>query len=248
MTAKHAFVVAHKALYPISLLCCILGIGRSWFYGSTQSQPARNQRQKLRDDRDADLLAKIKAAFSRSKKRYGSKRIHRDLIADGIHVSERRVARIMRENRVSPRLHKRRKPRTTDSNHSLKPSPNLLEQQFNCTVPNRVWLADITYVDTNEGWLYVAAIKDMATREIVGWAMGDHLRSELCCDALNMALGRRGPVPGLIHHSDRGVQGGFNRSSSTPPTTGCCDDRLNPPNMQAANTARCSGPRRSSNQ
>ncbi|WP_082024003.1 MULTISPECIES: IS3 family transposase [unclassified Leisingera] len=140
MTAKHAFVVAHKTLYPISLLCCILGIGRSWFYGSTQSQPARNQRQKLRDDRDADLLAKIKAAFSRSKKRYGSKRIHRDLIADGIHVSERRVARIMRENRVSPRLHKRRKPRTTDSNHSLKPSPNLLEQQFNCTVPNRVWL------------------------------------------------------------------------------------------------------------
>ncbi|MDP5216973.1 IS3 family transposase [Ruegeria sp. 2205SS24-7] len=95
----------------------------------------------MRDDRDADQLAKIKAAFSRSQKRYGSKRIHRDLIADGTHVSERRVARIMRENRVSARLHKRRKPRTTDSDHSLKPSPNLLEQQFECTVPNRVWFA-----------------------------------------------------------------------------------------------------------
>ncbi|MEX0299167.1 MAG: IS3 family transposase [Kordiimonas sp.] len=133
LTAKHVFVVAHKALYPIFLLCRILVIDRSWFQGSIQSQPARNQRQKLRDDRDTGLLDKIKAAFSRSKKRYGSKRIHRDLIANEAYTSERRVARIMQENRVSPRLQKRRKPRTTDSNHSLKPSPNLLTQQFNCT-------------------------------------------------------------------------------------------------------------------
>lgn len=118
-------------------------------------------------------------------------------------------------NNVSPRLHKLRKPRTTDSNHSLRPSPNLLEQKFGCTNPNRVWLAGITHVDTAEGRLYVAAIKDMATSEIVGWAMDDHLRSELCCDTLNMALGRRGAVPGLIHHSDRGVQheGGEYRKS-----------------------------------
>lgn len=202
MNTKHAFVAAHETVYPIAQLCRIVGIARSWFYGFVQSQPARDQRQKLRADRDAELLPKIKAAFSQSKKRYGSKRVHQDLKADGEAVSERRVARIMRENNVSPRLHKRRKPRTTDSNHSLNPSPNLLEQRFDCTVPNRVWLADITYVDTDGGWLYVAAIKDMATREIVGWAMDDHLRSELCCDALNMALGRRGPVPGLIHHSD----------------------------------------------
>lgn len=206
MNTKHAFVAAHKTIYPLAQLCRIVGVARSWFYGFVQSQSARDQRHKLRTDRDAELLPKIKSAFARSKKRYGSKRIHRDLKADGENVSERRVARIMRENRVSPRLHKHRKPRTTDSNHSLRPSPNLLGQQFNCTVPNRVWLADITYVDTDEGWLYVAAIKDMATREIVGWAMDAHLRSELCCDALNMALGRRGPVPGLIHHSDRGVQ------------------------------------------
>ncbi|MEM8554800.1 MAG: IS3 family transposase [Pseudomonadota bacterium] len=206
MTVKHAFVAAPKELYSISLLCRLVGIGRSWFYGFVQSQPAREHRQMQRANRDAELLPKIKLAFSQSKKRYGSKRVHQDLKADGDVVSERRVARIMRQNKISPRLHKRRKPRTTDSNHSLKPSPNLLEQQFNCTVPSRVWLADITYVDTDEGWLYVAAIKDMATREIVGWAMNDHLRSELCCDALKMALGRRGPVPGLIHHSDRGVQ------------------------------------------
>ncbi|OBY25184.1 IS3 family transposase [Leisingera sp. JC1] len=215
MNTKRAFVAAHKTVYPIAQLCRLVGIARSWLYGFVQSQPARDQRQKLRADRDAELLPKIKVAFSQSKKRYGSKRVYQDLKADGEDVSERRVARIMRENNVSPCLHKRRKPRTTDSNHSLKPSPNLLEQKFGCTVPNRVWLADITYVDTDEGWLYVAALKDMATREIVGWAMDDHLRSELCCDALNMALGRRGPVPGLIHHSDRGVQyaGGEYRKS-----------------------------------
>jgi transposase InsO family protein len=79
--------------------------------------------------------------------------------------------------------------------------PNLLEQEFHCVTPNTVWLADITYINTGEGWLYLAGIKDMATREIVGWAMEDHMRAELCCDALEMALGRRGPVPGLIHHS-----------------------------------------------
>ena len=206
MNTKRDFIVAHKAFYPVALLCRLLGIARSWFYGFVQSQSARDHRQKQRTNRDAELLPRIKEAFSRSKKRYGSKRIHRDLKADGELVSERRVARIMRQNNISPRLQKRRKPRTTGSKHSLKPSPNLLEQQFECTVPNRVWLADITYVETREGWLYVAAIKDMATREIVGWAMGDHLRSELCCDALKMALGRRGPVPGLTHHSDRGVQ------------------------------------------
>lgn len=206
MTTKHAFVAAHKSVHPIAQLCRIVGVSRSWFYGFVQSQSARDHRQTRRVNRDAELLPKIKLAFSQSKKRYGSKRVYKDLKADGEDVSERRVARIMRQNKISPRLHKRRKPRTTDSNHSLRPSPNLLEQQFECTVPNRVWLADITYVDTDEGWLYVAAVKDMATREIVGWAMDDHLRSELCCDALKMALGRRGPVPGLIHHSDRGVQ------------------------------------------
>ena len=127
-------------------------------------------------------------------------------MADGEVVSERRVARIVKEDKVSPRLNKRRKPVTTDSNHKMSPSPNLLEQEFQCLTPNTVCLADITYIDTDEGWLYLAGVKDMATREILGWSMEDHMRAELCCDALRMALGRRGPVPGLIHHSDRGSQ------------------------------------------
>ncbi|TRD13071.1 IS3 family transposase, partial [Palleronia caenipelagi] len=100
--------------------------------------------------------------FKASKHRYGSKRIHRDLRADGERVSERRVARIMRENRISARLRKPRKPLTTNSNHKLKPSPNLLQQAFHCITPNTVWLADITYVDTDEGWLYLAAVKECA--------------------------------------------------------------------------------------
>jgi putative transposase len=206
MMNKRAFVIAHKAQYWVSTLCRLLEISRGWFYGFQASQPARDQRQADREARDLEVLPKIRTFFKASKKCYGSKRIHQDLLADGEFVSERRVARIMRENKISPLLRKRKKPITTDSNHKLKPSPNLLEQMFHCQTANTVWLADITYIDTDEGWLYLAGVKDMATREIVGWAMEDHMRAELCCAALEMALGCRGPVPGLIHHSDRGSQ------------------------------------------
>ena len=155
MNAKRAFVAAHKTVYPIAQLCRLVGIARSWLYSFVQSQPARDQRQKRRADRDAELLPKIKVAFSQSKKRYGSKRVYQNLKADGEEVSERRVARIMRENNVSPCLHKRRKPRTTDSNHSSEIVAKFVGAKVRLyNVPNRVWLADITYVDTDEGWLY----------------------------------------------------------------------------------------------
>ncbi len=203
---KRAFITAHKAQYAISTLCRLVRLSRSWFYGRHAGQDARDERQNRRAAQDKALLERISHFFKASKERYGSKRIHRDLCADGERVSERRVARTMRENKISARLRKPRKPVTTNSNHKLTPSPNLLQRAFHCTTPNTVWLADITYVETDEGWLYLAAVKDMATREIVGWAMADHLRAELCCDALRMALDRRVPVPGLILHSDRGVQ------------------------------------------
>jgi putative transposase len=206
MMNKRTFITAHKAQYAVSTLCRVLQISRGWFYGLQASQPARELRKAARDARDLELLPKINTFFKASRKCYGSKRIHQDLAADGETVSERRVARIMKENKVSPRLKKRRKPVTTDSTHKMRPSPNLLEQDFHCFIPNAVWLADITYIDTDEGWLYLAGVKDMATREIVGWAMEDHMRAELCCDALTMALGRRGAVAGLVHHSDRGSQ------------------------------------------
>ncbi len=204
MTNKRRFVTAHKARYAVSTLCRVPAISRGRFYGFPAGQPARDQRKADRDVRDPELPPRIKTFFKAGRKCYGSKRIHQDLVADGETVSERRVARIMKENKVSPRLNKRRKPVTTDSNHKMSPSPNLLEQEFHRLTPNTVWLADITCIDTDEGWLYPAGVKDMATREIVGWAMEDHMRAGLCCDALTMAPGRRGPVPGLIHHSDRG--------------------------------------------
>ncbi|WP_152986860.1 DDE-type integrase/transposase/recombinase, partial [Pseudovibrio sp. POLY-S9] len=137
---------------------------------------------------------------------YGSKRIHAELVTAGEVVSQRRVTKLMKENGISPSKRGPVAPVTTLSNHKKSPSPNLLQQEFDCYTPNTVWLADITYCATDEGWLYVAAIKDMATREIVGWAMDKHMKADLCCAALKMALGRRGPVVGLIHHSDRGSQ------------------------------------------
>ena len=155
MTNKRTFVTAHKARYAVSTLCRLLEISRGWFYGFPSSQPARDQRQADREARDLEVLPKIRIFFRASKKCYGSKRIHQDLLAAGEVVSERRVARIMKESKISPLLRKRKKPVTTDSNHKLKPSPNLLEQKFHCQTANTVWLADITYIDTDEGWLYL---------------------------------------------------------------------------------------------
>ena len=149
---KRGFVTAHKAQYAVSTLCRVPGISRGWFYGFLASQPARDQRQANRDARDPDLLPGIRTFFKAGRKCYGSKRIHQDPVADGETVSERRVARIMKENKVSPRPNKRRKPVTTDSNHNMSPSANLLEQDFHCLTPNAVWLVDITCIDTDEGW------------------------------------------------------------------------------------------------
>ena len=119
----------------------------------------------------------------------------------------------MREMGLAARRGRRRAPRTTDSRHDLPVAPNLLDRNFAAERPDAVWLADISYIPTGEGWLYLTAIEDMATRQIVGWSMADHLRAGLCIDALVMALQRCRPPEGLIHHSDRGVQGGFKRPS-----------------------------------
>ncbi|WP_246100872.1 IS3 family transposase [Palleronia caenipelagi] len=159
---KRAFITAHRAQYAVSTLCGLVRLSRSWFYGRQAGQDVRDERQSRRAARDKSLLERISHFFKASKGRYGSKRIHRDLCADGESVSERRVARIMQENRISARPRKRRKPVTTNSNHQLTPSPNLLQRAFHCTTPNTVWLADITYVGTGEGWLYLAAVKECA--------------------------------------------------------------------------------------
>src|SRR3712207_4662642 len=143
--------------------------------------------------------------FAASRGTYGSRRVRAELRAQGVRVGRNRVARLMREGGLVV-TRRRRAPRTTDSRHGHPVAPNLLGRRFTADRPDAVRLADISYVATGEGWLYLAAIKDMATREIVGWSMADHLLAELTCDALVMAIQRRQPPAGLIHHSDRGVQ------------------------------------------
>jgi transposase InsO family protein len=158
------------------------------------------------------LVDDIKQVHSDTRGRYGSPRIHAELKAQGRGVSRGRIERLMRHHGIRAIMARPRWVRTTDSRHDLPIAPNLLDRNFVAAAPNRVWLADITYVETDQGWLYLAVVMDLFSRKIVGWAMADHLRADLPLAALRAILAQR-PGAGLIHHSDRGVQGGFNRSS-----------------------------------
>ena len=144
------------------------------------------------------MVSQIRDIFQDSGERYGAPRVHAELQAQGVRIARKRVARLMRENRLRPPRRKKRPPITTDSRHGYGIAPNLLQRAFEADRPNTIWLADITYVATNEGWLYLAAVKDMATREIVGWSMADHLRSSLCENDLMMAIGHRAPPSSTI--------------------------------------------------
>jgi putative transposase len=202
MKAKLAFISAHMSTYSIRLLCAVLGVARSWFHDWQAGDPARTAQSRV----EADLVGQIRGIFQDSGERYGAPRVHAELRARGVRIARKRVARLMRKNGIRPPRRRKRPPITTDSRHGYGIAPNLLQRAFEADRPNTIWLADITYVATDEGWLYLAAVKDMATREIVGWSMADHLRSSLCENALMMAIQHRAPPPGLIHHSDRGVQ------------------------------------------
>jgi putative transposase len=196
---RYRFVAAERATFPVRLLCRAVGVTVSAFYAWRRRGADR------RDEADRELGGRIEAIFEASRRAYGSPRVHAELRAQGVRVGRKRVARVMREAGLSV-TRRRRVPRTTVSRHDHPIAPNLLERRFAADRPDAAWLADISYVPTGEGWLYLAAVKDMATREIVGWSMADHLRGELARDALLMAVRRRQPPRGLIHHSDRGVQ------------------------------------------
>ena len=197
---KYRFVAAERASYPVRLLCKVVGVAASGFYAWLRRVPGRRQADEQR------VKEKVGQIFQASRQTYGSPRIHAELQEAGLRIGRKRVARLMRESGLAALVRRRRVPRTTDSRHHHLVAPNRLEQKFTADRPDAVWLADISYIPTDEGWLYLAAIKDMATREIVGWSMADHLLAELACDALVMAIRRRQPSAGLIHHSDRGVQ------------------------------------------
>lgn len=202
MNAKLAFIAAHAEEHAIRLMGRVLSISPSWFHAWRAGAPDRAARQATRDA----MVARIRAIFSESRARYGAPRIHAELVAQGERIARKTVAKLMKANDIRPPRRGRRVPRTTDSRHTLGIAPNLLKRNFQAGTPDTVWLADISYVPTDEGWLYLAAVKDMATMEIVGWSMSDRLKGSLAVDAMRMALQNRRPPPGLICHSDRGVQ------------------------------------------
>jgi transposase InsO family protein len=196
---RFAFVAAEKVSYPVSVLCRVLEVSRTGFYAWVRRPPS------ARATADQQLAVRVVAIHRRSRGTYGAPRVHAELQAEGTRTSRKRVARLMRRHQVAGRRPKRWR-RTTDSRHRHPIAPNRLARQFTVDAPNRVWVPDLTYIWTWEGWLYLAVILDLFARRVVGWALADHLRTDVALDALRMALGRRRPPAGLIHHSDRGVQ------------------------------------------
>lgn len=199
---KYACIQANRAEFPVSLMCRVLGVSRSGFYAAQRQGP----RQKERSDRR--LLVEIRSVHRSSKRRYGSPRVHEELKARGICCGRNRVARLMREDGLRAKK-KRRFRTTTDSNHAHPIAPNHLARQFEVEAlgdVNQVWVGDITYLPTREGWFYLAVVLDLKSRAVVGWAMKNSLEASLATDALTMALFRRKPGRELMCHSDRGVQ------------------------------------------
>lgn len=196
---KYRLVDAEKASFPIAWMCRQFEVSRAGFYAWRRRGPSKH------DERDEVLKVKIAAVHEENRGVYGRPRITKELRAAGEKVSEKRVGRLMREEGISGRRPKKFR-RTTDSKHTLPVAPNLVERRFEVEAPNRVWVSDITYLATWEGWLYLAAVIDLFSRRVVGWAIADHMRTELVTDALQMAINERGPVVGLIYHSDRGSQ------------------------------------------
>lgn len=193
---KFAFI-AQQVAFPVGPVCRVLGVTRSGYYAwKKRPKPAREKA-------DAQLAASVASVHERSRKTYGSPRVHAELRARGVRVGRKRVERLMRENGLQGRR-KRRFRRTTDSRHNGPIAPNVVARDFHADEPNRVWVTDVTAIATAEGWLFLAAILDLYSRRVVGWATSANNDTILALDALQAALRARRPRPGLVHHSDRG--------------------------------------------
>jgi len=196
---RYAWIEQQRGSYALEALCEALGVSPSGF--ATWKHGGGCQKRLT----DTQLLTLIRAIHAESKGAYGSPRIWREIKDRGLPASRERVARLMKENGIRAK-HKRRYKATTDSRHNLPVAPNLLAQNFEASCPDETWTADITYIPTAEGWLYLAVVMDLYTRMIVGWSMDARMTRELVINALTMAYFRRRPKPGLMHHSDRGSQ------------------------------------------
>jgi putative transposase len=196
---RYRAIKDHADRFPVRLMCRALKVSAAGYYVWTKRPESKRAKA------NRALLAQIRALHTESRRTYGSPRISHALIQRGHHVGENRVARLMRENAIRAKTVKKWRA-TTDSAHTLPVAANALNRQFSVAAPNRVWAGDITYVFTKEGWLYLAVVLDLYSRAVIGWAMGSRLTAELATEALTLALWRRKPKPGLLHHSDRGVQ------------------------------------------
>lgn len=193
------FIDAEKTSFPINVLCETLGVSRGGFYAWRKRPPSH------RSIEDRRLTTAIVDIFERSMATYGSPRVHAELHDEGERIGRKRVARLMRLRGLRAHIPKRRKRRVPPG-VDLAPANNVLDRQFDVAAPNQCWAADITYVWTWQGWLYLSVVIDLFSRRVVGWAADDHMRTSLVLQALEMAIGRRVPGDGLLHHSDRGSQ------------------------------------------
>ncbi len=197
---RFRFIDAHREEFLVEVMCSVLNVSRSGYYAWRGRTPgAAAQRQ-------ATLTEQIREVHRQGRKVYGAPRVHRELLAADVRCSRNTVAKLMRQNGLRSKMQHRFVVRTTDSRHAHPIAKNRLNREFHQSDINQAWAADITYIPTGEGWLYLAAIIDLASRKIVGWATGDSLAAELCCRALRMALTHRQPQQPVLHHSDRGVQ------------------------------------------
>ena len=215
MSEVFAFIAVEKANYPVALMCRALEVNRTSFHDWERRPPSDRALQ------DAWLLEQIKQIHEQNRRVYGAPRIHAELrLGRGVRVGRKRVERLMKSAQISGLVPKKQ-GRITIRVPGVRVADDLVERQFRPTAANVLWLADITYLRTWEGWLYLAAVQDAYSRRIVGWSMADHMRAQLVVDALTMAVHRRRPDPGLVHHSDQGSQGGFKWSSQRSMTEGC---------------------------
>lgn len=194
-----AWVEERRGEWPVALLCRVLGVSRSGFYAWRKRPPSAAQ---LRRE---ELTEQVREIHREVRQRYGSPRMHAELVARGHPCCVNFVADLMREAGISAKT-PRKFVRTTDSNHSLPVAANVLGRQFEVAEPDAVWVADVTYIPTGEGWVYLAAVEDLFSRRVVGWSMDATMTSRLVVDALEMAVARRRPEAGLLAHSDRGSQ------------------------------------------
>lgn len=197
---RFQWIHQQREAFEVSIMCEVLHVSRSGYYSWATRSPGE------REHRRVELIEQIRQAHEQSMQTYGSPRIHAELAEQEIDVCVNTVAKLMKQAQICSVMHRKFLVRTTDSNHDLPVADNLLDRVFEAKLPNQKWCCDITYIPTGEGFLYLAAVIDLCSRKIVGWSMADHLRTELCSDALDMALRSRRPGNDLIHHSDRGVQ------------------------------------------